>query len=47
MRGKCGALDNGAFRHYDSCGKPFQAAGIFKMKEPFLKSKTMLLERVR
>ncbi len=35
MRGKCGALDNGAFRRYDSCGKPFQTAGIFKMKEPF------------
>ena len=35
MRGKCGALDNGAFRRYDSCGKPFQTAGFFKMKEPF------------
>ncbi len=35
MREKRGALDDGAFRHYDSCGKPFQAAGIFKMKEPF------------
>ena len=35
MREKRGALDNGAFRRYDSGGKPFQAAGIFKMKEPF------------
>lgn len=35
MREKRRALDNGAFRRYDSCGKPFQAAGIFKMKEPF------------
>lgn len=35
MMEKCGALDNGAFRRYDNCGKPFQAAGIFKMKEPF------------
>lgn len=35
MREKRGALDNGAFRCYDSWGKPFQAAGIFKMKEPF------------
>lgn len=35
MREKCGALDNGAFRRYDSYGKPFQTAGIFKMKEPF------------
>ena len=35
MREKCGALDNGAFRRYNSCGKPFQTAGIFKMKEPF------------
>lgn len=30
MREKCGALDNGAFRRYDSYGKPFQAAGIIK-----------------
>lgn len=35
MMEKRGALDNGAFRRYDSCGKPFQAARIFKMKEPF------------
>ena len=35
MREKRGALDNRAFRRYDSCGKPFLAAGIFKMKEPF------------
>lgn len=35
MREKRGALDNGAFQRYDSCGKPFQAAGIFKMKESF------------
>lgn len=47
MREKRGALDNGVFRRYDSYGKPFRAAGIFRMKEPFLKSKTMSLERVR
>ena len=35
MREKRGVLDNGAFRRYDSCGKPFRAAGILKMKEPF------------
>ena len=35
MREKRGALDNRAFRRYDSCGKTFQTAGIFKMKEPF------------
>ena len=35
MREKRGVLDNGAFRRYDSCGKPFRAAGIFRMKEPF------------
>ena len=35
MREKRGALDNGSFRRYDSYGKPFRAAGIFRMKEPF------------